>query len=47
LKLNAWRAVQKKRSTSESDAVLMGRATGVEENIFYFSPRLSKRLPIA
>ena len=37
-KLNTWRAVQKKRSTSESDAVLMGRATGVEENIFYFSP---------
>ena len=29
--MNVWRGVEKKRNTSESDAVLMWRLTGIEE----------------
>lgn len=48
-KMNAWRGVEKKRNTSESDAVLIWRLTAIEEKSRHllFFPISSKRLPIA
>lgn len=48
-KMNAWRGVEKKKNTSESDAVLIWRLTAIEEKSRHllFFPISSKRLPIA